>query len=251
MCGLGPVAWQAESDEYALSILARHWPAATRYSDVREVDERATRVDVVCGGFPCQPHSSAGARRGTADSRWLWPEFARVIGAIRPAAVFIENVPPLRFTGLRDVLADLAGLGFDAEWDCFSAAQAGAPHRRRRLFILAHAHGERGDAWRAQLRCEGTAGRPVAGGALPPWVVADANREGELEPGGSVGQQWRWARDGGRWFAQSPFPGVDDGTANRLDRERLCGNACVPQQAALAFRTLVARATAGARDVAA
>lgn len=71
--GLGDVAWQAEIDPYCRAVLARHWPDAVRYSDVREVTSEATRVSVMCGGFPCQPFSVAGKRSGLSDERWLWP----------------------------------------------------------------------------------------------------------------------------------------------------------------------------------
>lgn len=93
---------------------------------------------------PCQPASSAGRRRGTADQRWLWPEIARVVGAVEPRLVFLENVPGLLTVNAGDafgeVVEGLAALGFDLEWDVFSATEVGAPHRRERLFLLAHRH---------------------------------------------------------------------------------------------------------------
>lgn len=142
MCEAGPVIWQCDSDPYARAVLEHHWPTVHRYNDVREIDASAARVELICGGFPCQPHSHAGGRLGTNDARWLWPEFARIIGILRPRFVFIENVRGLRTSGLRTVLADLARLGFDAEWQCFSAADVWAPHERERLFTLAYAAGE-------------------------------------------------------------------------------------------------------------
>lgn len=145
--GLGRVVWQAERDTYCQAVLRRHWPNAVIYDDVRRIDERATRVDVLCGGFPCQPVSLAGARLAQADERWLWPEFVRIARALEPAIVVVENVPGLRSAGLRDVLAGLADLGFDAEWTCLAAGEnpqrphgwphVGAPHERRRLFLVA------------------------------------------------------------------------------------------------------------------
>lgn len=141
--GLGPVRFQAEIDPYCRVVLARHWPDARRFADVREVRLAATgRVDVVCGGFPCQPVSVAGKRRAQADTRWLWPEYARILRELQPAIVVAENVPGLRSAGLRDVLADLAELGFDVEWSHLSAAEVGAPHKRERVWIVA-THPER------------------------------------------------------------------------------------------------------------
>lgn len=243
-CGLGPVLWQAENDPHALAVLAHHWPSVKRYTDVRDVNASSARVDLVCGGFPCQPHSVAGKRRGTADARWLWPEFARIIGELKPSAVFIENVPGLRTSGLRNVLADLARLGFDAEWGCFKAAHAGAPHRRTRLFILAHADR---DGFRQQHRRLSREGRKEETVSLvdgPTWVAPYANRQRRLQPGGGECVQWRWTRDGDRWAFESPVPGVAHGVSRRMDRHRLTGNAVVAQQAAHAFKALCQRVTA-------
>lgn len=103
-------------------------------------------VDALCAGFPCQPSSVAGKRKAQEDPRWLWPEVARVVDELRPAACIFENVLGLRTAGMRDVLRDLAALGFDAEWSDISAWEVGAPHIRRRIFIVAT------DAKRVQLR---------------------------------------------------------------------------------------------------
>src|SRR4029450_13011646 len=99
-------------------------------------------VDVICGGFPCQPHSLAGRRAGANDERDLWPHFARLIRELEPRWVVAENVPGLlssdagRFFGT--VLGDLAACGYDAEWDCLPASAFGAPHRRDRVWIVAY-----------------------------------------------------------------------------------------------------------------
>lgn len=97
------------------------------------------RVDLITAGFPCQPFSAAGARRGLDDDRWLWPAIARIVSQIRPRFVVLENVPPVVRAGLPAVLADLAQLGFDAEWGLYSAADVGAPHQRQRWWCVAHA----------------------------------------------------------------------------------------------------------------
>ena len=142
------IAWQCESDPYARAVLRKHWPDVPCYPDVRALDGREPAIDVLCGGFPCQPVSVAGKRRAQADPRWLWPAFAAVVRSHRPALVLLENVPGLRTAGLRDVLADLAALGFDAEWTVARASDVGAPHLRARLFVVAT------DADRAELRLE-------------------------------------------------------------------------------------------------
>ena len=240
------VRWQCESDPRARTRLRRNFPEAAIYDDVHEVHgETVEPVDLICGGFPCQPHSVAGRRRGTTDERWLWPEFERIVEEVGPSIVFGENVPGLRTSGLREVLRGLARLGFDAEWTCVSAAHAGAPHRRRRLFVLAYRDREQ---LRAQL---GWRGWPRWQEALfsaepcPPWVAPDFNRPWRLQPGGGQQRQWRWSRDGNGWSFESPVPGVVHGRTDGVDRERFLGNACVPQQAALALQILAAQALEG------
>lgn len=136
--GLGPVLWQAETDEFCRSVLARHFPDARRYADVREVDRSALPVDVVCGGFPCQDLSFAGAGAGLDGERsGLWRELVRVAREVGPRYLVVENVSALLVRGLGTILGELAESGFDAGWDCVPAAAVGAPHRRDRLFLVA------------------------------------------------------------------------------------------------------------------
>lgn len=100
------------------------------------------KVDIISAGFPCQPVSAAGARLGTDDERWLWPHIARIIRTVAPSYVFLENVRGLLSASKGDafgeVVGTLADLGYGVEWDCFTAGEVGAPHKRERLFILAH-----------------------------------------------------------------------------------------------------------------
>jgi len=140
--GLGHTIWQAEADPSASSVLASHWPDVPNLGDVRQVDwARVEPVDVLCAGPPCQPASSAGRRRGRADERWLWPEMARATGDLHPRVVIVENVPGLLSVndgaGFGEVLAGLAGLGYDASWGLLGAWQVGGCHRRDRLFLVA------------------------------------------------------------------------------------------------------------------
>lgn len=130
---------QVERDPFCLAVLAKHWPDVPRIEDVKDAGRHnLPSVDVLAGGFPCQPVSVAGKRRGTQDERWLWPEFARLIGELRPRIAFMENVPGLLTAGGTTVLADLAALGYDAEWGVIPASAAGAPHRRERWFCVAY-----------------------------------------------------------------------------------------------------------------
>jgi DNA (cytosine-5)-methyltransferase 1 len=147
------VVGQVEIDEFCRRVLAKHWPEVPRHDDVRTAVEwwlgaARPRVDVVCGGFPCQPFSTAGLRLGVGDPRWGWPWMRAVIRALRPRFVVVENVAAL----LDDadafgwLLGDLAEDGFDADWSVLSACAVGAPHTRERLFLVAYPDGGDGQA---------------------------------------------------------------------------------------------------------
>jgi len=206
--------WQSEIDPYASRVLAKHWPTTPNLGDIRAIDWRTVDpVDIIAGGYPCQPFSYAGQRNGEQDERHLWPLFADAISVVRPAYALLENVAGHLTLGFGPVLADLAAIGYDARWDCIPAAAVGAPHRRDRVFIVATRR-DMGD----------TTGR-VGGCTQQP--VMDTGR-GTAEPREPVGftapRNYRWPVE----------PGVDrvaDGIPNRLDRLRGLGNAVVPQVA--------------------
>jgi len=131
-------AWQVKYEPAPASILARHWPDADRFGDVTEIDwHEMEPVDVICGGYPCQPFSHAGLRKGTDDVRHLWPYFANAISVLRPRYAVLENVAGHLSLGFDQVLGDLAEIGYDATWVTLRAADIGAPHGRKRLFVLA------------------------------------------------------------------------------------------------------------------
>lgn len=132
--------WQVEIDPYAVGVLEREWPTAERRRDIRRTDFRKLpSVDVIAGGFPCVDISTAGKRAGISAPRsGLWAHYARAIREARPSLVIVENVAALRVRGLDRVLADLASVGYDAEWDCVPASSIGAPHIRDRIFVLAY-----------------------------------------------------------------------------------------------------------------
>lgn len=137
--GFGPVLWQVEIDQFCRAVLAHHWPDAERFEDVRSVSaESLPRIDLLCGGFPCQPVSVAGKRRGHEDDRWLWPEMLRLVREMRPRWVVAENVPGLRTLGADTVLEDLEAAGYSVWPLVVGADDVGAPHRRKRVWIVAH-----------------------------------------------------------------------------------------------------------------
>ena len=128
-----------EIEPYCQKVLRKHWPDVPIYDDVRELKgETVGPVDIITGGYPCQPFSVAGKRRGEADDRHLWPEFARLIRELRPRWVLGENVAGHINMGLDEVLADLEGLGY--RWEAFviPACAVDAPHRRFRVWIVAN-----------------------------------------------------------------------------------------------------------------
>ncbi|WP_371593196.1 DNA cytosine methyltransferase [Streptomyces virginiae] len=136
----GTPAWVSDNDSGASRILAHHYPRVSNLGDLTTVDwQQVEPVDVVCGGYPCQPFSSAGKRKGVADDRHIWPHIARALGVLRPRYAVFENVAGHLSLGFATVLADLAALGFDARWACVRASDIGAPHQRNRLFLVATA----------------------------------------------------------------------------------------------------------------
>ena len=136
-------AWFAEIDEAPARILAHHYPEVPNLGDVTKLDWGSVPpIDILTAGYPCQPFSQAGHRKGTNDERHLWPHVLNAIKHLRPRIAVFENVRGHVTLGLAEVLEDLASIGWDAQWACVRASDVGAPHHRERLFILAaHADG--------------------------------------------------------------------------------------------------------------
>jgi DNA (cytosine-5)-methyltransferase 1 len=189
--------WQCEIDGVCQRVLEEHWPDVLRVQDVRDVRAGAVPyVNVLAGGFPCKGFARVGRREGFAHAEsGLWRDFRRIIGELRPHYVLVENVRTLLSHGrLGIVLGDLAALGYDAEWDCFPASCAGAPHPRDRIWLLAYPRSRRYGPPEATV---------FAGWASP-------------EPDG--------------WWADEPdVARVADGVPFGVDRRRALGNALVPQ----------------------
>ena len=129
-----------EFAEFPRKILAKHWPHVPCFPDVRTLKgSDVGPVDVICGGYPCQPFSTAGKRQGAEDDRHLWPEFSRLVDELRPTWVIGENVAGHISMGLDDVLADLEAKGYACRTFVIPACAIGALHRRDRVWIVAHA----------------------------------------------------------------------------------------------------------------
>ena len=201
---------QVEIDAWCRGVLAQHWPEVPRHDDVRTAPDwwastERPNVDVVCGGFPCQPFSIAGLQLGVFDERWMWPAMADVVRAVRPRYVVVENVAALVRDGRAwgAVLGDLHTFGFDAEWATLRASDFGAPHKRERVYLVAYPAGNDG-----RHTHESAEARPF-----------------QLEPRRSGREHGR-----GHWVPEPEMDRVAHGVPRRVvyDALHALGNAVVP-----------------------
>lgn len=138
------IEWQVENNDRCREVLKKHWPKTPCHYDITKIDWQFIQpVDLICGGFPCQPFSLAGKRRGKADDRYLWPEVVRCLDALRPTWFVGENVPGLIKMALDQVCADLESLGYTVWPVCLPACAVDAPHQRQRIWIIAHTDSHR------------------------------------------------------------------------------------------------------------
>lgn len=230
--GLGPVLWHAESDPWRRRVLARHWPDAILYDDVRHVGTSEIHVpvvDLVCGGFPCTGMSQMGKRKGFDDDRSaLWSEFSRILGDLRPSLAVVENTAAATLRGWLRVVADLTELGFDTEWLSLRGTDVGYPVGRERVFLLASS----GEIGREKLRAAHDDDRGDAPGQL-------AHRHGALvaPPGpGSLATLRAWQAEHG-----GPPCGVRRDVAripDRVERVGSLGDSAMPVLVVEAWRRL-------------
>ena len=242
---------QVEREPYALRVLEKHWPDVPRIHDVREVTSESVSgpVTVVSGGFPCQPFSAAGKRRGVEDDRYLWPQLLRIVEELRPAWVIGENVSGLlSIDGGMEIdrmLAALEARDYTPWVLHYPAASVGAPHKRDRVFIVAHARDgghresiqpvgqsrgyEPSDTWSdGTIQFMAHTARELSHGS-----GREGRRRAELaNGGGAISNQWESEPDVGR---------VATGVPHRVDRLRALGNAVVPQQAYPIFAAIAAQ----------
>jgi len=193
------------------------------WDDVTTFDGNPWRgkVDVVCGGFPCQDISCAGGGAGLSGERsGLWSEMARIIGEVRPRLAFVENSPMLTLRGLDRVIGDLTEMGYDAKWGVVSASNTGAPHRRERIWIFANSKGSYVEK------------QKVVGAAL------QKRAKGKF---GGASSFHAHTISAPSWYGDQPgMVGLDDGFSKYVDRAKAAGNAQVPIVAATAWRVLTA-----------
>ncbi|OZC80234.1 hypothetical protein CH274_13445 [Rhodococcus sp. 06-418-5] len=159
--------WFCEWDDAPSKILSHHWPTVPNLRDVTEVDWAAMPpVDILTGGYPCQPFSTAGQRKGADDERHLWPYVREAIRHLRPRFTLLENVAGHRTLGFDRVLGDLAEDGMHVRWTSIRASDIGAPHHRERVFILVTNPGDAAGyrEWTRPEPDEGTEGTTDAHG---------------------------------------------------------------------------------------
>jgi DNA (cytosine-5)-methyltransferase 1 len=277
----GTTAWVSDVDPGANTILSHHWPTTPNIGDLTTTRwEDIEPVDIVCGGYPCQPFSTAGKRKGTSDVRHLWPFIAGALRVLRPRVAIFENVANHLRLGFNTVLCDLADLGFDVEWRVVQADEVGAPHQRRRLIFIATASdaADLGHQWArsARERRTGPADSRLAAADAPSLGRGEGWPESTGQQGrpGAAGrglQDWgRFAPAIARWEEATgrPAPWATDDRSRlnpafvewmmglpaghvtavpgltRTQQLKALGNGVVPQQAAAALRLLLERSTA-------
>jgi DNA (cytosine-5)-methyltransferase 1 len=219
--------WCCEIDMYCQKLLKEHFPESELHSDIVKF-KSPKKVDIISGGFPCQDISNAktwssGGKfkdKGIRGKRsGLWSEFARIIAHVKPKYVVIENVPALTKKGFEKVLFDLAFIGYDAEWTIISAAEFGAPHLRKRLWVVAYPIG---------------LGRPYEG-----IIFSNEFREKI-----SQSSKWKLSRTVRSIHGKKALPksfGIYDGVSRKLDEaERIAalGNSIVPDIAEFIFNRI-------------
>jgi DNA (cytosine-5)-methyltransferase 1 len=260
-----------DNEPYAQAVLKKHWPDVPIHGDIKKLDGTAYRgVTLLTGGFPCQPFSNAGKRRGKDDDRYLWPQMLRVIQEARPAWIVGENVVGIIGLALDQVCSDLEAEGYEVEPIIIPACGVDAPHRRDRVWILAHTDiccdsGEkRGvDAEKIRLSEEnreewGGCGvssrtsqmeqRRKSNRIHDKTNVADTDSPGilsaeiaqyDVKNGSKSHDKFPWRcgstsggeRSQANWSPEPELGRVAHGVPNRVDRIKGLGNAIVPQVA--------------------
>lgn len=286
---------QCEWADYPTKVLEKHWPDVPRWRDIRTLTKESFyertelwTTDIISGGFPCQPFSTAGKRRGTADDRYLWPEMLRVINELRPAWVVGENVAGIINMALDQVLSDLENIGYETRTFVFPACAVEAPHRRDRCAIVAYTksvglqrfwtkrkqeRGARPEKKELERRCNVPDTHNGCGSLRGDWELQAAEEPGGIRgdhPGGTPehggGERWPTEPDMGRSFDglsawmdgvragwadgtwEAEIPRIAANVPNRASRLKCLGNAVVPQQFYLIFRSIADIENGGTGD---
>jgi DNA (cytosine-5)-methyltransferase 1 len=217
-----------DNEPYAQAVLKKHWPDVPCHKDIREVrGELYAGVTLLTGGFPCQPFSDVGRKRGQADDRYLWPEMFRVICEARPAWVLGENVAGIKNMALDQALSDLEGKDYEVQSFVIPACAVNAPHRRDRVWIcamdVAESKSLRIGRWSGQggERWQGMVQKEQEGCEMGSKAEGCSSSLGE------------WSEE-----SESSISRILDGVSNRVDRCHALGNAIVPQVASEIIRCI-------------
>ena len=240
------VIWQSEIEPYSCSVLKKHWPDVPNIGDITKVDWKTIeRPNILCGGYPCQPFSTAGFRKGNNDPRHLWPEFRKAIRFLQPDYAIMENVRGHLSLGFKEVLKDLADIGYDAEWQVIPASAVGAPHKRERLIIVAYPKGKQRDGGGHLKDSRATQKRKTvqkqtrrSSGSLADTTSSNG-RDTQPQSVVASSKQTTKPREQNRskrpkiyrWKSEPKVGRVADGVPFRVDRLKGLGNAIVPQVA--------------------
>lgn len=207
----------SEIDKFCSKVLEKNFPGIINFGDIKKLNFEE-HVHVITGGFPCQPYSIAGKRKGKEDERHLWPEFYRIIRQSKPCWIVAENVTGIINMELDNILSDLENEGYETGAFIIPACGANAPHRRDRIWIIANRFSERCDY------CKNNRERRHLQGDKK-WNIAQIQQEWEkFKP-----EPWKThtAKD---WFHfNAEFSGNNDGISAEMDRIKSLGNAIVPQ----------------------
>lgn len=223
-----------EIDKYCQKVLNKNYPEVKIYDDIKLLTREKLEeddihgIDIISGGFPCQPYSIAGKQRGAADDRALWKEMFRLIAKIRPQWIVGENVDNIINLGIENCLSELENENYKTEVYSIPAYAVKAPHKRQRIFIVAHEQGE------GVFETTRSAFANISGEHGEKHI--SGNKLSKTCGNGTFGRSFYapdWSED---WTeAASRLCRVDDGLSTRMDRHRIAmlGNSIVPQ---IAFR---------------
>lgn len=250
--------WCSEIGKHPSRLLSQRFPWAENYGNITEVDwSDVPRVDILTGGYPCQPFSNSGLRKGNLDERHLWPYIRQAVRSLRPGISIFENVSGHRGRGFADVLCDCAEDGFDVRWVSVRASDAGAPHARERLyFVVADTDGPgfqgyqlRSERHEPTDQCSGIEAVSLLGrGDAVPWGDYEAaiRRWGRImnRPAPAPTEPNKFGRPRLSAAFHEWMMGLPEGWVTHVDipysaKIQLTGNGVVPQQAEYAIKWLL------------
>jgi DNA (cytosine-5)-methyltransferase 1 len=220
----GETVWTSDYDKYA-SIVIEQRLNKPNLGDIKQIKwDEVEPIDILTAGYPCQPFSVAGNRKGENDPRHIWPYIKEAIGILRPKFVILENVKGHLTLGFDKVLNDLTSIGYDARWHIVRAAEQGAPHHRRRLFVVAYPFD---NEWASNWEMQELGRRPSPFPDMHLQDPPEALDQGKLRP------------EYAEYMMGLPAGWVTNLDISRSQMFKIIGNGVVPQQAYYALQQLL------------